>query len=185
METFSKPGRSPGSRRGAGKAMTTETISIPPLHQCRIHNVFNKSNRFYKLKYHIIVFTYGFKPNRNAVAGKTQEKAVKKAEKIAKVPRAPRGIVRSEGRKEKCRRKSKPRTGGMPVRGHRGNGPGGGSGKFPEDQLIERSVSRTPGCASVQALSTLTITGSTPFRIGLKRHMLTFGSRRTASKSFS
>lgn len=65
------------------------------------------------------------------------------------------------------------------------NGPWSGSGKFPEDQLIERSVSRTPGWASVQALSTLTITGSTPFRIGLKRHMLTFGSRRTASKSFS
>ena len=77
--------------------MTTETISIPPLHQCRIHNVFNKYNRFYKLKYDIIVFTYDFKPNRNAVAGKTQEKA----EKIAKVPRAPRGKVRSEGRKEK------------------------------------------------------------------------------------
>ena len=83
METFSKPGRSPGGRLGAGKATVTETISIPSPQQCRIHNVFNKSNRFYKLKYDIIVFTYDFKPNRNVVAGKTQEKA-------AKVPRAPR-----------------------------------------------------------------------------------------------
>lgn len=83
METFSKPGRSPGGRLGAGKATVTETISILPSHQCQIHNVFNKSNRFYKLKYDIIVFTYDFKPNRNVVAGKTQEKA-------AKVPRAPR-----------------------------------------------------------------------------------------------
>ena len=89
METFSKPGRSPGGRRGAGKATVTETISIPSPQQCRIHNVFNKSNRFYKLKYDIIVFTYDFKPNRNVVAVKKQEKVEKKRKKRRKSPGRP------------------------------------------------------------------------------------------------